>query len=180
MNSRPNGEIELAVPYWLDWALLKYKLCCCLRSADFKEYDDSLKRARSQCEIDLDIFRILRRNRMHGFALLMKVNQSLKRSSANLAFSQPLQTEIELKMFEGNTLRNSMDKWYHIEHIRKKDLFMVALFKRYAQYFDPGKELKAVAELESRRKSRYIDPEPLENMLKTKIDKTVEIYDSNS
>ena len=31
LSNRPNGDIEVDIPYWLDWELLRYKACCCLK-----------------------------------------------------------------------------------------------------------------------------------------------------
>jgi hypothetical protein len=38
LNTRPNGDVEIGVPFFLDWELLWHKVCCCLRKKTFKSY----------------------------------------------------------------------------------------------------------------------------------------------
>ena len=98
LNTRPNGEVEVDVPVWLDWLIVKEKLCCCFRNGLFKEYDKALNKAVGTFEADMDLFRFIRRKRMHGFGLHFLLGKSMRAASAILAFSRPLRGDGELSL----------------------------------------------------------------------------------
>jgi len=118
MDVRPSGEIEIGVPFYLDWKFLKQKCC---RDELYHEYDQALKRAQESFDIETDIFRFIRRSRMHGFGLHFTLPKSERNASSILAFSQPLREVEDTFQFKQTHAKKDEDKWCHVENLRKKD-----------------------------------------------------------
>jgi len=53
-------------------------------------YEDAVNLAKSNFSSDMDLFRFIRRKRMHGFGLHFVLSDSFRSNSARLAFSRPL------------------------------------------------------------------------------------------
>ena len=73
-QTRPNENLELDVPFWLDWEYLRYLFysCCCFCFGKGKRFHDYLKVMRNgmvHINTDMDIIRFIRRLRMHGNGL---------------------------------------------------------------------------------------------------------------
>ena len=69
LSTRPNGDIEVGVPRYLDWEYMAFKVCCCCRSREFTEYNKVVNLGNSNFKLDMDVVRTIRRFRMHGFGL---------------------------------------------------------------------------------------------------------------
>jgi hypothetical protein len=84
---------------------------------------------------DLDIIQLLRRKRMHGFGLHFMLGRHDRANAARMAFSRPLLSNAErLENQVDPTNSNTIgDKWYHIEGLNQRDMFMIAFFKRYGK-----------------------------------------------
>ena len=135
LRKRPNGDIEVDVPIWLDWELAYHKLCCCFRKKEFVEYEKVIDLGVENLTGDFDICRFVRKNRMHGFGLHFKLNQALRASAARLAFSRPLLNENDLSVIQADPtdINAILDKWFYVENLNAKDYFLVALIKRYSK-----------------------------------------------
>ena len=89
---RPNGEVEIDVPYYLEFSQLYHILCKCDRKASKKYhlYSKIVDMGEDNLKADLDMVRFIRRKRMHGFGLHFILGNSLRNLSARLSFSRPL------------------------------------------------------------------------------------------
>jgi hypothetical protein len=137
MTKRPNGDIEINVPFWLDCLYLKFKVCqsfCCRIDKEFELYHSVAKIGYANFKTDCDVINNIRRKRMHGIALHMIMPAVSRRLSAMTAFSKPLRGNQALKKL----LRDPTDiksvkgeLWSFIENLEKQDYFVYALFHRY-------------------------------------------------
>jgi hypothetical protein len=96
LANRPNGDIEVNVPYFLDWEYFIYWVFFCCRSKEFKEYDKVVTLGMSNFKLDMDLIKTIRRNRMHGFGLNFILQKSFRSNAARLAFSRPLKENYEI------------------------------------------------------------------------------------
>ena len=98
LGVRPNGDIEVGVPYFLDWEFFSFKVCFCCRSREFEEYNKVVDLGMSNFKLDMDLVKTIRRNRMHGFGLNFILQKSFRSNSARLAFSRPLKEPYEIAL----------------------------------------------------------------------------------
>ena len=74
LREKQSGEKEIDVPMFLDWEMLREILCCVCRlwsgkQSVFSKYEEALELANLELNAEMDLFRFIRRNRMHGQAL---------------------------------------------------------------------------------------------------------------
>ena len=69
MDNVPNSNLQISIPPYLDLAYLRYKFACCMASERFRKFKKVLHHAHISTSMDLDVVRLVRRLRMHGFAL---------------------------------------------------------------------------------------------------------------
>ena len=71
---------------------------------------------------------------MHGFGLHFLLKTSERANAARLAWSRPLKLEEDLvSKHDPTNISSIRDVWYHIENLENKDMFLIAMFKRYGQ-----------------------------------------------
>ena len=62
LQTRNNGEIEVKIPYYLDWEFLKYKCCFCRKKdSEVNNYFDILEEGYNLTMENMDIIGIIRR-----------------------------------------------------------------------------------------------------------------------
>ena len=85
----------------------------------------------------LDIVRFVRRVRMHGFALHLNLNTSLRNNSARLAFSRPLKDLDQIRNIKPGVdpmdISTITEKYAYIESLDSRDVFAIGFFKRYGK-----------------------------------------------
>ena len=68
-----------------------------------------------------------------------------------------------------STSRIHAHKWYHIEHIRKKDLLLIGLFKKYVHFFEQKRLDKSLEELTSKINEAKLEKGDLGKLLVSQI-----------
>jgi len=84
---------------------------------------------------DLDLLRVIRAKRMHGFGINFSIDNSLRDNAARLALSRPLRDFTESAIEEAKQAKAKQkfaDSWADLEGLNKADYFMLAFFKRYS------------------------------------------------
>jgi len=73
LQDRPNGDVAIGVPRWLDWEYLMYILCCFYkvcricglkRFREFKAYNGLIDLGMKNFQEDMDVIRYIRRARI--------------------------------------------------------------------------------------------------------------------
>ena len=82
--------MNLAVPKWLDWSCLKYKLSRCLRLECSKDYYEFIQLAYDNFSEDMDIVRIIRRHRLASFCLSYLLDNNKRHVACQLAAKMSL------------------------------------------------------------------------------------------
>jgi len=154
LKYRNSGEVEVGVPFWLDWQYCRYKLTCCCHQRNnntMQLYKEIIELGHSNFNMNLDIVRVIRRNRLHAIGLHFLLNKVDRNLSARLAFSMPLRMMEDL---ERGKLKDPSDAneiegetFYYIENLQKEDLFKFAFFKRFRRQISTmlfGKNCKKI------------------------------------
>jgi len=135
MNYRNNGEVEVNVPAWLDWELLRYKMFCCFckrRNQTVKLYKDIVNLGHKNFMENLDIVRFIRRTRLHGIGLHYLLNKTMRNLTARLAFSVPLQEFPDKVLTDPSDFHSIKgEPFYYIANLQQEDYFKFAFFLRF-------------------------------------------------
>jgi len=122
-----NGEYHIKVSKFLEWESLL--MSCnlfskCLRKRTvIPEYLGLLDKGKELHVDSMDIIKFMRRQRMHGIGLLFSMSRRYRIAASNRAMRKPLKDGLEIFRAE--------DKWEQIEDITRRDIFMVALHKKF-------------------------------------------------
>jgi len=124
LQYRNNGEIEVDVPVWLDWEMLRYRVCWCVcrdRNKTVKLYEEIIDLGHENFFENLDIVRVIRRTRLHGIGLHFLLDKIMRNLSARLAFSVPLRSKEDLQRSvlsdPSNANEIEGEPFYYIENL---------------------------------------------------------------
>jgi hypothetical protein len=129
LRTRPSGDVEIAVPFFLDLETFLYKLTC-KHSKSHRAYDEALSLGKQNLFNELDVIRYIKRSRMHGIGLNFLLTSSLRTISGRLAFSKPL-NPASIVAQDPTDLNEIPDPWLYIEDIKFADRLKFAFYKRY-------------------------------------------------
>ena len=92
-------ETPLEVPRCLEfWTFLSKSGCkYCLKNTEWAKYKKALKKVEFDIDANLDITVVLRRLRMHGFALDLLLNKKVIRAFTKLSENKPVRYINEVK-----------------------------------------------------------------------------------
>jgi hypothetical protein len=142
IRQRKNTDLEIDVPRLLDFKLIISIVGCgkCASRAAVPPYRKAVKMGYSNFEADMDVIRLIRRKRMHGFGLHILLNKKFRSLTARLAFSRPLKDANDsLRMMRDPTdITEVKDRWYHIDNLTDRDQFLLALIHRFSEKFYKG------------------------------------------
>ena len=143
LHIRKNGQIELKVPYFLDWVYLRFLvqtlICSCTKrypNRKFRLYKELSEVGYQNFVSNLDIVRVIRRLRLHGTALHFLLGKTMRNMTGELAFSKPLMTKRDIIPYAEDPSEITAiegEPWYYIENLGKEELFKLAFFKKFIQ-----------------------------------------------
>lgn len=84
--------------------------------------------------MNMDVTKIVRRLRMHGFGLSMILPRYHRQNAGRLAHSRLVSNDNKLEVVLDITDVNSMkNKWFYIENLGEKDMFGIAFFRKFGK-----------------------------------------------
>ena len=113
------------VPRCLDWSLLAQRICQCFAQTWLKKYKETLETVELDLQRNLDILNMLRRMKMHGFALSVLLDQPSRRFISNASMDKPLEYVKEVTNNKPKML------WLQFEQMSRPEKTMIAIFTRY-------------------------------------------------
>jgi len=105
---------------------------CGCKSQAFRNYEETLAVVNKDLNRNLDMIDVIRRLKMHGFALTSQLNKLSRKFISLRTVTQPLS---QVKNFKPNSL------WEKMEVLTQQDMIGLGLFKKLQKHFD--KEEKA-------------------------------------
>jgi len=115
LRVRPSGDVELSVPMFLDLEHLFYYIFCCCNGVH-KAYVKALDLGEENLLKEMDVVRYVKRSRMHGIGLNFLLNNKLRKISARIAFSKPLNHESNCEGEDPTDMHSIGNLWLHINH----------------------------------------------------------------
>ena len=125
-----NGEMRLDNPRYIDLEYLRYTVCWCKQSKTFAKYQELVSIASQDFTRDLDIVRMVRRQRMTAISLFFLQNGRERAISGRLAQYKVLRNKQHRA-----TTNDDVSRWDDIQNISFFDRIQYTIYHRYLDHF---------------------------------------------